>query len=145
MDVKNAFLNGDLLEKVYMTPPRVPHKLGEVCKLHKALYGLKQAILAWFEKFSTVILRYGFHASDFDPALFIHSTSTGSVFLLLYVDGMILTGDDCVRISDLKVQLQREFEMKDLGAFRYFLGIEVDSFAKGYLLSQSKYVTCIIE
>lgn len=58
MDVKNAFLNGDLTEEVYMTPPPgVPHKPGEVCRLRKALYGFKQAPRAWFDPFSTVIRR----------------------------------------------------------------------------------------
>lgn len=67
MDVKNAFLNGDLHEKVYMTPhPSVQHRPGEICRLCKSLYGLKKAPRAWFEKFSTVISSLGFHQSNHD-------------------------------------------------------------------------------
>ncbi|CAJ2637857.1 unnamed protein product [Trifolium pratense] len=93
LDVKNAFLNGDLKEEVYMVPPSgVFHNQGEVCKLKKALYGLKQAPRAWFEKFSTVISSLGFRSSDYDSALFVRTTSHGRIILSLYVDDMIITG-----------------------------------------------------
>ncbi|CAL2250164.1 unnamed protein product [Prunus armeniaca] len=131
MDVKNAFLNGDLFEEVYMVPPPgVLHNPGEVCRLRKALYGLKQAPRAWFEKFSAVIGSLGFQSSAHDPALFVRSTSVGRILLLLYVDDMILTGDDLDGISQLKLALHDRFEMKDLGPLRYFLGIEVASSPK---------------
>lgn len=146
MDVKNAFLNGDLKEEVYMTPPPgVAHQPGEVCKLKKALYGLKQAPRAWFEKFATVIGSLGFRSSAHDSALFVRSTSAGRVLLLLYVDDMIITGNDVVGITQLKSYLASQFEMKDLGALRYFLGIEVASSPKGYLLCQSKYTADILQ
>lgn len=116
MDVKNAFLNGDLSEEVYMVPPPgVPHKSGEVCKLRKALYGLKQAPRAWFDKFSTTITSLGFQSSPYDSALFVRNSSTGRILLLLYVDDMIITGDDLNGIVRLKEQLHQQFEMKDLG------------------------------
>ncbi|KAI3769398.1 hypothetical protein L6452_00500 [Arctium lappa] len=146
IDVKNAFLNGDLNEEVYMVPPPgVPHKTGEVCKLKKALYGLKQAPRAWFENFSDVILSLGFSASEHDSALFVKHTSAGRILLSLYVDDMIITGDDLQGINALKSELAAQFEMKDLGPLRYFLGIEVASSPRGYLLSQSKYTAEIIE
>jgi hypothetical protein len=146
MDVKNAFLNGELHEEVYMIPPPgVSHNQGEVCKLKKALYGLKQAPRAWFEKFSTVITSLGFKSSEHDSALFIKSTNHGRIILSLYVDDMIITGDDVSGIDELKLQLAKQFEMKDLGTFRYFLGIEVTYSPKGYLLSQSKYIANILE
>ncbi|CAL2231092.1 unnamed protein product [Prunus armeniaca] len=126
MDAKNAFLNGDLFEEVYMVPPPgVLHNPGEVCRLRKALYGLKQAPHAWFDKFSTVISSLGFQSSAHDPALFVRSTSVGRILMLLYVDDMILTGDDLDGITQLKLALHDRFEMKDLGPLRYFLGIEV--------------------
>ena len=138
MDVKNAFLNGYLHEEVYMVPPPgIDHHHGEVCKLRKALYGLKQAPRAWFEKFSTVITSLGFCPSNHDSALFVKCTSSGRILLSLYVDDMIITGDDVVGINLLKSELTRSFAMKDLGPLRYFLGIEVASSPKGYLLSQS--------
>ena len=146
MDVKNAFLNGDLQEEVYMTPPPgVSHNPGEVCKLKKALYGLKQAPRAWFEKFSTVITSLGFRSSNHDSALFIKVTTAGRILLSLYVDDMVITGDDIAGIDRLKLELASRFEMKDLGPLRYFLGIEVASSPKGYLLSQSKYTADILE
>ncbi|XP_047331419.1 uncharacterized mitochondrial protein AtMg00810-like [Impatiens glandulifera] len=146
MDVKNAFLNGDLQEEVFMVPPpRVPHKPGEVCKLRKALYGLKQAPRALFDKFSFVITSIGFHRSHHDSALFIKCTDRGRILLSLYVDDMIITGDDIDGIGLLKSELARSFAMKDLGMLRYFLGIEVASSPKGYILSQSKYIGDIFD
>ena len=146
LDVKNAFLNGDLQEEVYMAPPPgVSHDSGYVCKLKKALYGLKQAPRAWFEKFSIVISSLGFASSSHDSALFVKCTDAGRIILSLYVDDMIITGDDIDGISVLKTELAQQFEMKDLGSLRYFLGIEVAYSPRGYLLSQSKYVADILE
>ncbi|XP_057487537.1 uncharacterized mitochondrial protein AtMg00810-like [Actinidia eriantha] len=146
MDIKNTFLNGDLQEEVYMTPPPgVSHNLGEVCKLKKTLYGLKQAPRAWFEKFSNVITSLGFQSTNHDSALFIKVTITGRILPSLYVDDMVITGDDVAGIDRLKLELASRFEMKDLGPQRYFLGIEVAFSPKGYLLSQSKYIADILE
>ena len=115
LDVKNAFLNGDLQEKVYMAPPpSISHDSGYVCQLKKALYGLKQAPRAWFEKFYIVISSLRFVSSSHDSALFIKSTDAGRIILSLYVDDMIINGDDIDDISLLKTELDRQFEMKDL-------------------------------
>jgi len=146
LDVKNAFLNEDLQEEVYMTPPpSVSHDFGYVYKLKKALYGLKQAPRAWFEKFSVVISSFGFASSSHDSALFIKCINAGRIILSLYVDDMIIIGNDIDDISVLKTELAKQFEMKDLGSLQYFLGIEVAYSPRGYLLSQSKYVTDILE
>ena len=98
MDVKNAILNGELSEEVYMKlppgyshPPRFPHR---VFRLWRALYGVKQAPRAWFAKFSTTISHHGFSSSSFDTALFLRRSGHGITILLLYVDDMIITGDD---------------------------------------------------
>jgi len=100
MDVKNAFLHGDLREEVYMhPPPGVDAPPGYVCRLRRALYGLKQAPRAWFERFVSVIKAAGFSPSDHDPALFIHLSPRGRTLLLLYVDDMLITGDDVEHIS----------------------------------------------
>ncbi|CAL2246014.1 unnamed protein product [Prunus armeniaca] len=89
MDVKNAFLHGDLHEEVYMKPPPgFPHSPHQVCKLQRALYGLKQAPRAWFEKFRTSILTYGFSQSPHDSAMFTCTSDHGIVILILYVDDM---------------------------------------------------------
>lgn len=146
LDVKNAFLNGDLSEEVYMVPPPgLAHSPGHVCKLCKALYGLKQAPRTWFAKFSAVICGLGFTSSAYDSAMFLHSTSAGQIVLLLYVDDMIISSDDTAGISLLETQLQHHFEMKDLGLLRYFLGIVDASSPQGYLLSQLKYAADVIQ
>jgi hypothetical protein len=129
-----------------MTPPLgISHDSRYVCKLKKALYGLKQAPRAWFEKFSIMISSLGFVSSSHDSALFIKCIDAGRIILSLYVDEMIITGDDINDILVLKTELTRRFEMKDLGSLRYFLGIEVAYSPRGYLLSQSKYVADIFE
>ena len=116
LDVINAFLNGDLQEEVYMAPPlSISHDSGYVCKLKKALYGLKQAPHAWFGKFSIVILSLGFVSSSHDSTIFIKCTDASRIILSLYVDDMIITGDDIDGISVLKTELARQFEIKDLG------------------------------
>jgi len=123
MDVKNAFLNGDLTEEVYMHPPLGSSiQSPKVCRLRRALYGLKQAPRAWFAKFSTTVCEFGFTPSSYDSALFLRKIAGGTILLLLYVDDMIITGDDLPGISHLKQFLSRQFEMKDLGALNYFLG-----------------------
>ena len=95
IDVKNGFLNGDLSEEVYMQPLLgLFVESNKVCRLRHALYGLKQAPRAWFVKFSSTISRLGYTASPYDSALFLHRTDKGTILLLLYVDDMIITGDD---------------------------------------------------
>ncbi|KAL4010710.1 hypothetical protein IC575_027725 [Cucumis melo] len=145
MDVKNAFLNGTLSEEVYMKPPPgttpPPQK---VCLLRRALYGLKQAPRAWFATFSSTITQLGFTSSSHDSALFTRQTPNGIVLLLLYVDDMIITGDDPQAISDLQCYLGKHFEMKDLGNLNYFLGLEISSSSSGYYLSQAKYASDLL-
>jgi hypothetical protein len=145
MDVKNAFLHGDLTEDIYMTPPQGLFSSSKgVCKLKRSLYGLKQAPRAWYEKFRSTLLGFSFSQSQYDSSLFIHSTSTGIVMLLLYVDDMVITGSDNASIQRLKEQLHVSFHMKDLGNLHYFLGLEVHSTSKGIFLHQHKYATDLI-
>ena len=102
LDVNNAFLHGDLHE-VYMTPPpglQAPPRL--VCRLRRALYDLKQAPRAWFERFSYVVEAAEFTASTHDSVLFTHTSPRGRTVLLLYVDDMILTGNDSTHIAFVK-------------------------------------------
>ncbi|KAJ9565671.1 hypothetical protein OSB04_001637 [Centaurea solstitialis] len=145
MDVKNAFLNGDLSEEVYMNPPPgVSLPTGHVFRLRKALYGLKQSPRAWFEKFSTTVLSLGFSASNYDSGLFTRTTDAGTILLLLYVDDMIITGSDSIGITLLKQSLSASFEMKDLGKLHYFLGLEVLSDSRGTYLCQAKYTSDLL-
>ena len=118
-----------------------PHR---VFRLRRALYGLKQAPRAWFAKFSSTISHHGFSGSSFDTTLFLRRSSHGITILLLYVNDMIIIGDDMRGIQDLKHFLGRQFEMKDLGPLNYFLGLEVSSYADGYYLTKAKYTSNLI-
>jgi hypothetical protein len=142
-DVKNAFLHGDLEEEVYMDIPpgySVTTGTNEVCKLQRALYGLKQSPRAWFGRFSLAMKKYGFKQSDSDHTLFLKRQQGKVTALIVYVDDMIITGDDREEISRLQRQLASEFEMKNLGGLKYFLGIEVARSNQGIFLSQRKYI-----
>ena len=103
MDFKNALFNGNLSEEIYMQPPpSLTIELNKVCHLWCALYGLKQAPRAWFAKFSSTISCLGYMASHYDSALFLCHTDKGTILLLLYMDDMIITGDDLSGIQELK-------------------------------------------
>jgi transposase InsO family protein len=140
LDVKNAFLHGDLLEEVYMDPPPgFTPKGGKVCKLKKALYGLKQSPRAWFGRFSHSMKKYGFKQAMADHTLFYKRVGTDITLLIVYVDDMIVTGSNLHEIGELRDYLAKEFEMKDLGDLKYFLGIEVSRSKQELFLSQRKY------
>lgn len=149
LDVKNAFLHGDLEEEVYMDiPPGFPlkHDNGKVCRLRKSLYGLKQSPRAWFGRFSKAMLKVGYHQSQTDHTLFIkHSTQGKVTALIVYVDDIILTGNDVEEMMNLKTYLAKEFEIKDLGELKYFLGIEVARSRNGIFISQRKYVLDLLK
>ena len=127
--MKNAFLHGDLEEEVYMDIPLGCEKRGQknkVCRLKKSLNGLKQSPRAWFGRFTKSMLDRGYSQSQVDHTLFIKLSSIGRVtVLIVYVDDIIVTGDDNEEMLGLKVYLVKEFEIKDLGSLRYFLEIEV--------------------
>ncbi|KAL0842944.1 hypothetical protein Bca101_016189 [Brassica carinata] len=142
LDVKHAFLYGDLEETVYMhQPPGFinPEKPTHVCKLNKAIYGLKQAPRAWFNRFSDFLLSFGFICSIRDPSLFIYRRNGDVMLLLLYVDDIALTGSNKTLIGTLLTALNKEFRMKDLGCFHYFLGLQAHFLSNGLFLNQEKY------
>uniref|UniRef100_A0A2N9IAH8 Integrase catalytic domain-containing protein n=1 Tax=Fagus sylvatica TaxID=28930 RepID=A0A2N9IAH8_FAGSY len=150
LDVKNAFLHGNLLETIYMDPPpgfqAEGEYAGKVCRLRKSLYGLKQSPRAWFSRFSEVILSMEFVRCHSDHTCFIRRRSDGRcIILLVYVDDIILTGDDTPGITDVKQSLGKVFEVKDLGALKYFLGIEVARSRHGISLSQRKYTLDLLQ
>ena len=121
MDVKNSFLHGELQEEVYMRPPLgyTQVEQGMVCKLHKAIYGLKQSPRAWYAKLSSVLENAGFIRSNADSSV-IYSES-GKLVVLIYVDHLIITGDNESEIKALKHSLHHTFAIKDLGRLKYFL------------------------
>ena len=147
LDVSNAFLHGLLKEEVYMTQPpgyMDSHHPSYVCKLHKSLYGLKQAPRAWFERFTFHLLHLGFTASMADSSLFIFHSSGTIIYLLLYVDDIIVTGNNSAQISSFIAALSQVFELKDLGPLSYFLGIQISPTKYGITLTQSKYASDIL-
>ena len=129
MDVKTAFLHGDLKEDIYMSQPEgyaVAGKEDLVCKLQKSLYGLKQASRQWYKKFDTFMIKHGYARSSFDPCVYTRLLDDGSlVCLLLYVDDMLIAARSMVEIDKLKSMLSKEFEMKDLGSAKKILGMEI--------------------
>ncbi|CAL9009693.1 unnamed protein product [Prunus brigantina] len=147
LDVQNAFLHGDLDEEVYMVPPPGLRRQGEnlVCRLNESLYGLKQASRNWFSKFSTAIQNAGFRQSKADYSLFTKVKGTSFVGVLIYVDDILVTGNDAQEIQLLKDSLLRQFRIKDLGNLKYFLGIEVSRSRKGIFMSQRKYALDILQ
>lgn len=138
-DVKNAFLNG-VLEEVYMEPPPGINCHGKVCKLKKALYGLKQSPRAWFGRFSNFMKKNGYKQSNADHTLFVKQNGKKLTALIVYVDDTVVTGDDPDEMTNLQEVLTKEFELKDLGNLKYFLGIEVARSSQGISMCQRKYV-----
>uniref|UniRef100_A0A2N9EN83 Integrase catalytic domain-containing protein n=1 Tax=Fagus sylvatica TaxID=28930 RepID=A0A2N9EN83_FAGSY len=146
LDVKNAFLHGDLTETVYMTQPPGFESKGEcVCHLKKSIYGLKQSPRAWFDKFSKAVVSHGMTRSQADHSVFFKKTRTGIVILVVYVDDIVITGSDKEGIQILINHLSSSFLTKDLGKLRYFLGIEVARSKAGISLSQRKYTLDILQ
>lgn len=127
-------------------PPGFVDKFGvKVCRLKKSLYGLKQSPRAWFERFTTFIKSQGYTQGQADHTLFIKSSGVKVAILIVYVDDIILTGDNLEEMSILKQKLATEFETKDLGQLRYFLGMELARSRKGIVVSQRKYVLDLLK
>ncbi|KAM2555190.1 hypothetical protein TB2_019236 [Malus domestica] len=147
MDVQNAFLHGDLGEEVYMQLPPGLRRQGEydACRLNKSIYGLKQASRSWFHKFSTAIHQAGYQQSKADYSLFTKVRDHSFTTVLIYVDDMIITGNDEEAIRDLKLFLHTHFRIKDLGPLKYFLGVEVARSSQGISISQRKYTLDIFD
>ncbi|KAM2961779.1 hypothetical protein FF1_031321 [Malus domestica] len=148
LDIKNAFLHGDLQEEVYMKQPQgfvdqtKPHY---VCKLIKSLYGLKQAPRAWNSKFTTYLPALGFVPSSSDTSLFVKNDDKDMVILLLYVDDIILTGSNASKVQQVIDDLAGVFDLKDMGRLTYFLGLQIHYKENGDIfVNQSKYVKDLI-
>ncbi|KAK9214397.1 hypothetical protein WN944_006389 [Citrus x changshan-huyou] len=142
LDVRNAFLHGQLKEIAYMEQPPgfTDQNLPDhVCLLHKSLYGLKQAPRAWFECLSLALLELGFTSYKADPSLFIFHANDILILLLVYVDDVIITGNNPDIIQSIISHLSTRFALKDLGLLSCFLGIEIRRFPGGIFLSQAKY------
>ncbi|KAI4300129.1 hypothetical protein L6164_033541 [Bauhinia variegata] len=147
LDINNAFLQGTLHEDVYMA--QLPGFVSKehpthVCKLKKAIYGLKQAPRAWYTELRTFLIHIGFVNSIADASLFIFKSGLDVIYLLVYVDDIIITGSPQQQVLQVIQQLTTRFSLKDLGNLSYFLGVEVDPHPQGLFLSQRKYILDIL-
>lgn len=148
LDVKSAFLYGELKEEVYVDQPEGFVKIGEedkVYRLKKALYGLKQAPRAWFSRIESYFKKEGFQKSAYDHTLFLKRSNEKILVVSLYVDDLIFAGNDEVMCAEFKSSMQNEFEMTDLGKMKFFLGVEIYQGDDGIHISQTKYAKEILE
>jgi hypothetical protein len=147
MDVKTAFLNGDLDEEVYMEQPEgfvLPNNEKKVCKFVKSFYGLKQAHKQWNGKFDIVILSNGFKHNGADKCIYSKFTKEYGVIVCLYVDDMLIFGTNMKGIYETKKYLTSMFKMKDLNEVDTILGIKVKKHSGGYALCQSHYIEKVL-
>jgi hypothetical protein len=148
LDVKNAFLHGTLTETVYCSQPTGffdADRPDMACRLNRSLYGLKQAPRAWYSRFASYLASIGFVEAKSDTSLFIYQRGDDTVYLLLYVDDIVLTASTADLLHRTIVALQREFAMKDLGPLHHFLGITAERRPQGLFLHQRQYVIDILE
>ena len=148
MDVKTAFLNGDLNEEIYMEQPEgfvVSGQEKKVCRLVKSLYGLKQAPKQWHEKFDHAMLTNGFKINECDKCVYVKNTDQGYVIVCLYVDDMLIIGSSQNMIKSTKQMLNKRFDMKDMGVADVILGMKITKTSDGYALSQSHYIEKILD
>lgn len=135
LDVKSAFLHGELEEDVYVEQPQGFQEKGsekKVLKLHKALYRLKQEPRAWFNTIEKYFVQEGFERCQSEQTLFTKWSNAGNTLILsVYVDDLIYTSENAVMLEDFKKSMMNTFEMIDLGLMRYFLGIEVTQTTHG--------------
>jgi hypothetical protein len=148
MDVKSAFLNGELQEEVYVQQPPGfiddKHK-NKVLRLHKALYGLRQAPRAWNQKLDTSLLGLGFSRCINEHGMYTRGQGGGRLIVGVYVDDLIITGGDAGAVAKFKLQMKNTFCMSDLGALSYYLGLEVTQGVAGITLRQGSYAAKILE
>jgi hypothetical protein len=147
LDVNNAFLQGTLSETVYCAQPAGFEDSAHpdfICRLNRSLYGLKQAPHAWYSRFASFLLKLGFVKAKTDSSLFIYHFGADTVYLLLYVDDIVLTASSSALLQRIISALQHEFSLKDLGQLHHFLGMQVQHTASGLFLSQRQYMLDIL-
>nr|GEY28553.1 zinc finger, CCHC-type [Tanacetum cinerariifolium] len=147
MDVKTAFLNGDLEEKIYMNQPEgfiAPGQEDKVYRLVKSLYDSKQAPKQWHQKFNHAMLESGFKINECEKCVYVKDTSSGYVILCLYVDYMLIIGSNEKMIKSTKDMLKSKFDMKDMGLADVILRIKIIQTQNGLVLSQAHYVDKIL-
>jgi hypothetical protein len=148
MDVKSAFLNGDLKEEVYVHQPPgfvIPGKEGKVLRLRKALYGLRQAPRAWNAKLDSTLKRMGFMLSPHKAAIYRRGNEENALLVGVYVDDLVITGAKDAEVAAFKEEMKATFQMSDLGHLSFYLGIEEHQGDSGITLCQTAYAKRIVE
>lgn len=143
MDVETAFLNGTIKSEVYVKQPiGYDDKTERVCKLEKALYGLRESPRAWYECFDEFITKLGFKRSENDYGLYTKRQQGEMIYLILFVDDLLICGKNRGVIEEVKTQLSNKFSMKDLGEVKTYLGINIDyDYKEGEItLDQNDYI-----
>jgi len=137
---------GDFNEEVYMVlPPGMQSdKPRQVYKLQRSLYGLKQASRQWYAGLSSFLISHGYNQCTFDYSLFLKHESKSITTLLVYVDDIVLSGNDLIEIQNITHLLNNAFKIKDLGDLKFFLGFEVARTPDGINLCQRKYALDIL-
>ena len=149
MDVKTAFLNGRLTEEVHMVQPEGfvdPANVGKICKLQRSIYGLKQASRSWNRRFDEVVKEFGFIKNFEEACVYKKESGSAVAFLILYVDDILLIGNDVPFLNKVKDYLNSKFSMKDLGEAAYILGIKIyrDRSRRLIGLSQGTYIDKVV-
>jgi len=145
MDVKTTFLNGEIDETIYMVPPKnfvSEHPKNIFCKLKKSIYGLKQASRQWYYKFHQVVVSFGFEKNAIEDCMYHKFTGSKLIFLILYVDDILLATIDKKILYEIKRFLLKKFEMKDLGeAFFFLRNLDILRSLSGYswIVTKSLY------
>ncbi|CAA7013624.1 unnamed protein product [Microthlaspi erraticum] len=148
LDVKTAFLHGELKETVYVTQPEGFIEKGsedKVYKLSRALYGLRQAPRAWNDKLNQILRDLQFKRCSKEPSVYRKKVNQETLLLAVYIDDLFVTGTSLIIIEEFKREMSSKFEMSDLGRLTYYLGIEVQQDSEGITLSQRRYAMKILE
>src|SRR5262249_50588519 len=149
MDVKTAFLNGDLSEEIFMAQPKGFIETGKehlVCRLNKSIYGLKQTSRQWYLKFDEIVTSLDFVENKVDHCIYLKISGSKFIFLVLYIDDILLASNDMGLLHETKQLLSKTFDMKDLGEASFVLGIEIHRDRSRHLLglSQRAYIDRVL-
>lgn len=148
LDVKTAFLHGNLQEDIYITiPDGLSTREGKACKLNKSIYGLKQSPRCWNTKLNDSLLDLGFKRSNYDYCLYtrFNDKENDVLFLVIYVDDMLIVENKQSSIKELKTKLSTQFEMSDCGYLRFFLGMKMDFVEGGLKISQETSIDKLLK
>lgn len=148
LDIKSAFLNGELTNEIYVEQPQgfvIEGAEDKVYRLKKALYGLKQASRAWYSQIDAYFIEHGFERSKSESTLYVKTQGTSTLIVALYVDDLLFCGDDEKMIHDFKIEMMKRYEMSDMGLLHHFLGMEIYQENDGVFICQRKYANNILK